>query len=102
MLTYNSYNILSSSIQEKKYKNDILIYLPQEYIPTILKICRVQLISYSSIVTIKYNNISNKLSFEGNKNDVNEYTTFIKNILENTFMNIMLNEFGNIGRWSDI
>ena len=105
MLTYNTYNtydILSNNNQNKLVKGKVLIYLPSEYISTMLSMIEIKSTSFLSITKIRFDEKSNVLSFKGNECDTYLYTDCINDLLENLFMHYMTNEFGNIGKWADI
>lgn len=102
MLTCNPYDVLTNKNRIKMVKAKVLIYLPSEYISTILSMIEKKSTSFSSITKIRYDENSKLLSFEGDKCDVQLYQYFIEESMENTFMHFMINEFGNIGKWADI
>ena len=102
MLTCNPYDILSNKNQHKLVKAKVLVYLPSEYIVTMLSMIEMKSTTFSTITNIKFDEKSKLLSFKGNKCDVDLYKSFIKESMENSFMIYMINEFGNIGKWADI
>ena len=102
MLTCNPYDVLLNKNQFKLHKAKVLIYLPSEYIKTILSIIQNKSTSFASITKIRYDERTKLLSFKGNKDDVNLYKDFINNSMENTFMHYLINEYGNVGKWADI
>ena len=102
MLTCNPYDVLSNKNQLKLHKAKVLIYLPSEYITTILSMIQNKSTSFASITKIRYDERTKLLSFKGNKCDIDLYRNFIKDSMENTFMHYLINEYGNIGKWADI
>jgi len=104
MFACNPYDILSNKTQTQTetIEAKILIYLPPEFISTILSIFEIKSTSFLSITNVRYDETSKFLSFQGNKYDVELCENIITDLMEDTFAHYIINKFGNIGKWSDV
>ena len=102
----NPFDMLSAlnkpSQKEKTYiQAKVSVYLPQSYVPLIVKI--LENTKNNSITLLGYDRHTNDIRFQAtNMRDLIGFRKCLNDILENTFLVYLENEYGNIGDWADV